>query len=186
MMPPHARLHIEVLYANQEDRLLLSEMGAETFAKAFAPRNTPEDMSLYLERSFSPTIQAAELADPDTVFLVAEVGDESVGYARLREGSAPSQIRASHPIEIVRFYARPQWIGRHVGTALMEASLSESRARGCDVVWLDVWEENEKAIAFYKKWGFAEFGTQPFRLGNSIQSDLLMARPVPIIANGEP
>lgn len=164
--------------AVSQDNVLLSELGAETFVEAFGAQNTPEDMQLYLAGSFSPDIQAAELSDPSTVFLIAEVGGESVGYARLRQGNSPPAIRAAHPIEIARLYARSRWIGRRVGAALMQECLSEAHGRGCDVIWLDVWERNERAIAFYQKWGFAEVGTQPFRLGDDIQKDLLMARPV--------
>jgi ribosomal protein S18 acetylase RimI-like enzyme len=60
----------------------------------------------------------------------------------------------------------------------MRACLDEARTRGCDVIWLDVWEHNLRARAFYRKWGFSEAGTQPFKLGDDMQTDLLMRRPV--------
>ncbi len=60
----------------------------------------------------------------------------------------------------------------------MQACLREAQNRGCDTIWLDVWEQNKLAIAFYKKWGFKEVGTQLFRLGDDIQHDLLMQRGV--------
>jgi ribosomal protein S18 acetylase RimI-like enzyme len=74
--------------------------------------------------------------------------------------------------------ARARWIGRGVGAALMQAALREADARGCDAIWLDVWENNNRAIDFYRRWGFVEIGTQPFRLGNDTQRDLLMVRHV--------
>jgi len=171
---------ITIRRASEQDSVLLSDIGAETFSDAFGPQNAPQDMKLYMEKSFGPSIQAGELADPFTVFLVAEIEGEPVGYARLREGGLATVIVGYKPIEIVRFYARTHWIGRRVGAALMQASLKEAVARGCDAIWLDVWEKNDRAIAFYKKWGFAQVGTQPFRLGNDIQKDLLMARQVSI------
>jgi hypothetical protein len=36
------------------------------------------------------------------------------------------------------------------------------------------------ARAFYHKWGFMEVGTQVFQLGDDLQNDLLMQRPVNI------
>jgi ribosomal protein S18 acetylase RimI-like enzyme len=44
------------------------------------------------------------------------------------------------------------------------------------VVWLDVWEDNLRAIRFYRKWAFVEVGVQGFQLGDDLQNDLLMAR----------
>ena len=43
-------------------------------------------------------------------------------------------------------------------------------------IWLGVWEENNKAIAFYKRHGFEVFGSHPFKLGGDLQRDLLMKR----------
>ena len=172
-------LSIHIRTARASDNDLLARIGAQTFREAFGPDNTPEDMAAYLARSFGPEKQAAELAEPGTTFLVAEVEDEAVGYARLREGPAPDCVDADRPIEIVRFYSIASWIGHGVGAALMSACLDQAPRRGRDVIWLDVWERNARAIAFYRRWGFVEVGTQPFVLGSDVQRDLLMARAVP-------
>lgn len=160
--------------ATSADNVLLAKLGAETFLEAFAADNTAEDMALYLAKSFSPVLQAIEISDPSVVFLIAEFVDEPVGYVKLRTGTSPELVPASRPIEIARFYARSQWIGRGVGPALMEAVLRAAHERGHDAVWLAVWERNGRAIAFYRKWGFVEVGSQPFELGNDLQTDLVM------------
>jgi GNAT superfamily N-acetyltransferase len=175
---PSVAASIAVRSATLADAPMLADLGAQAFAHAFGPENTPEDMAAYLEQAFGPQIQAAELAEPGSLFLVAEVGGEVVGYARLREGPAPDPVHGASPIEIGRFYARPDWIGRGVGAALMRACLAQARQRGKLTLWLDVWERNPNARAFYERWGFREVGTQPFRLGSDNQTDVLMERPV--------
>ena len=163
-----------IRHATTRDSVLLAELGAETFRDAFGAHNTAQDMALYLAKSFSPDLQAIELSDRSVVFLIAEIADEPVGYVKLREGAPPASCRSSRPVEIVRFYARTKWIGRGVGPALMEGVLREARVRGHDLVWLGVWERNERAIAFYRKWGFVAVGARPFELGNDISTDLVM------------
>jgi ribosomal protein S18 acetylase RimI-like enzyme len=172
--PIHLRL------ASAQDSRLLAELGALTFRDTFGPDNTPEDMSAYLAAAFGPRQQAAELADPSTVFLIAEAEGETVGYARLKRGHAPACIPGARPIEVCRIYAVGAWIGRGVGAALMRGCLVQAQQRGCDVIWLDVWEKNTRAIDFYRAWGFVEVGTQPFVLGSDVQHDLLLARAVEI------
>jgi len=174
--PPSGPLRIRS--ASAADNLLLAELGRRTFLETFGPDNTPENMAAYLEASFGLEIQAAELADPATLFLIAEVQAEAVGFARLREGPPAQGSSGLNPMEIVRFYSRQDWIGLGVGPVLMQACLAYARSRGCDVLWLDVWERNTRAQAFYRKWGFEVVGTQAFQLGSELQTDLLMQRPI--------
>ncbi len=169
---------IDIRVATPDDAALLADLGRRTFRDTFAADNTELDMSAYLDGAFGLEIQSRELAEPASTFLIAHVGGAAAGYCRLRTGSAPGCVTGERPIEIVRFYSDLPWIGRGVGAALMTACLGEAAARGCDVVWLDVWELNPRAIAFYSKWGFATVGTAEFILGDDIQHDLLMARPV--------
>jgi len=167
-----------IRYATGLDNVILAEVGAETFFDSFAADNTPEDMAAYLAQSFSPEQQARELADPDSKFLIVEVGGHVAGYARLKFGPAPAAITGQKPVEIARFYARKPWIGRGLGAQLMQACQREAEQAGCDVIWLDVWERNPRAIAFYRKWGFVEVGAQVFQLGSDAQRDLLMAKSI--------
>ncbi|NMB55146.1 MAG: GNAT family N-acetyltransferase [Leptolinea sp.] len=169
---------MNIRLANTSDDRLLAELGARTFADSFSAENTPEDMAAYLAGAFSPEKQAAELADPRSVFLIAEEDGQPVGYARLKLGPAPECVTADRPIEIVRFYAIKEMIGRGVGAALMTACLDEARDRGSDVAWLDVWEKNPRAITFYRKWGFEKVGEQDFQLGDDLQNDWLMSRKI--------
>jgi ribosomal protein S18 acetylase RimI-like enzyme len=58
----------------------------------------------------------------------------------------------------------------------MEACLNFAKDAGHKVAWLGVWEHNPRAIAFYEKWGFKQFGTHPFLLGKDLQTDILMKK----------
>lgn len=167
---------MKIRSAAASDLKLLTELGARTFADSFGSDNTAEDMAAYLAKSFSLEKQAAEMAEPGTVFLIAEEDGQPVGYSRMREGDVPDCISGKHPVEIVRLYSIKDMIGRGVGGAIMQACIREAQNRGCDVIWLDVWEKNPRAIAFYRKWGFEKVGEQGFQLGDDLQHDWLMAR----------
>ena len=147
---------IHIRHATPRDNKLLAVIGAETFSDSFAAENTPENMAAYLSASFSAEKQGKELADPRARFLIAEVSGEVVGYAHLRFSAAQPVVDTQNAMEIVRFYARKNWLGKGVGPQLMRACLTEARAAGCHVVWLSVWKKNDRAIRFYRKWGFAE------------------------------
>ena len=72
----------------------------------------------------------------------------------------------------------PDKIGKGVGKKLMEASIDIAKEKGKKALWLGVWENNQRAIDFYTKWGFQKFSEHAFMLGNEIQTDWLMKKPV--------
>lgn len=158
------------------DAQLLAELGARTFYDTFADTNTPADMAAYLAAAFSPEQQAAELADPRAIFLLAEIEGQAAGYAALRAGDAPSCVTGARPVELVRLYVRQELFGRGVGEALMRACVSEAQQAGYQTMWLGVWEHNYRAQAFYRKWDFVAVGAHIFQLGSDPQTDLLMER----------
>ncbi|HEV2914224.1 MAG TPA: GNAT family N-acetyltransferase [Pyrinomonadaceae bacterium] len=167
-----------IRHAAIDDAALLAELGARTFSETFADVNRPEDMAAYLASSFSQAQQAAELADPESMFLIAEVDGVAAGYAKLRPGDAPDVVAGAKPIELVRLYVSRQWLGLGLGEALMRACMDEAKSKGYRTLWLGVWEHNGRARAFYRKWDFKDVGEHIFQLGDDAQTDILMERAI--------
>jgi diamine N-acetyltransferase len=165
---------MNIRYGTTEDAKMLAELGARTFYDTFAKDNTPANIDAYLKKSFSPEIQFNELSQPDIIFLIAEIEGIPVGYAQLILNSKDEVIKGIKPLEIRRIYVSQENLGQGVGKELMQATTSESRQQGCDCIWLGVWEQNQRAIDFYKKWGFREVGTHIFSVGDDPQSDFVM------------
>jgi ribosomal protein S18 acetylase RimI-like enzyme len=61
-----------------------------------------------------------------------------------------------------------------IGKALMQTAINEAKQKGCNSIWLGVWEKNRRAINFYKKWGFREVGSHMFTVGDDPQRDLVL------------
>jgi ribosomal protein S18 acetylase RimI-like enzyme len=161
-----------------EDAELLSELGARTFSETFAGDNTPEDLAAYLATSFNVAQQTAELEDPDSAFLIAEVDGHAAGYAKLHGGEPEKGVEGLNPVELVRLYVSRDWLGRGVGEQLMRACIDEAQQAGHQTIWLGVWERNARAQAFYRKWNFRTVGEHMFQLGSDLQRDLVMERPL--------
>ena len=158
------------------DAVLLAELGARTFYESFAAENSPEDISTYLDASFGPEKQAVELAEPGSIFLIAEIDGIALGYAQLRRGESPECVSGSEPIELARIYVSQARLGLGVGEALMRACIDEAQRAGHQTMWLGVWERNVRAQGFYRKWNFSIVGEHIFQLGSDPQRDLVMER----------
>ena len=44
------------------------------------------------------------------------------------------------------------------------------------LLWLNVYQRNARAVAFYAKWGFVRAGVQRFVMGDDVQDDWILAR----------
>ena len=171
--------------ATPADAALLASLAATTFDDTFGADNTPADMARYAATAFGEAIQRAELADTRHVVFFAERSDAIVGYAMLREGPAPDVVRDTDAIEVARLYATRQHIGAGIGATLMQCCLDEAAMRGRSTIWLGVWEHNARAIAFYRRWKFADVGTTTFMLGHDRQTDRVMSRRVACVDEEE-
>lgn len=160
--------------AVSDDAAALAELGARTFADTFASQNTPEDMALYLSRTYTADLQRSEIEDSDIVTLVAEEDGALIGFAQLR-----GSLEAYGDVELARLYVDRGHHGRGLAQTLMSAAIDAARDLGGDTLWLGVWERNARAIRFYEKCGFVDVGSHPFLVGNDLQTDRVMTFVIP-------
>jgi diamine N-acetyltransferase len=167
---------ITIRSASLDDAQLLAELSARTFHDTFASFNTEEDINSYIGENFNAGQITVELQERGTTFLLAQQDGSAIGYAKLKKREQSEGLSEENTIEIERIYSSKEYLGKGVGQRLMEACLTLATQRGYKVIWLGVWEYNPRAISFYKKWGFEEFGSHPFVLGKDVQTDLLMKK----------
>jgi diamine N-acetyltransferase len=167
---------VKIRQATVEDARLLTDLSYTTFWDAFAhhPKNAPDDLNHYMRQAFNVEQIAAELADPNSVFLIATIDEKPAGYAKLIVGNIEPGIAATRPVELSRLYSHQEFLGKGVGQNLMDACFEFAKEQTHDVMWLGVWEFNPRAQAFYRKNGFREVGKHTFQLGSDPQTDLLM------------
>jgi ribosomal protein S18 acetylase RimI-like enzyme len=76
--------------------------------------------------------------------------------------------------ELERIYVAESQKGKGLGKLLIEKALERAAFYQNDWLWLGVWEENTKALTFYKRLGFEPFGNHLFYMGDDPQNDHLM------------
>jgi GNAT superfamily N-acetyltransferase len=162
------------------DAEMLTDLAHKTFWDAFHdhPKNAPEDLADYMSKAFSLEQIKCELSDKNSIFLIAEIAGDAVGYAKLVVGYIEPGITAKKPIELNRLYSKQEFLGKGVGARLMEECFATAKDLGCDAMWLGVWEYNPRAQRFYEKYGFREVGKHTFLLGSDPQTDLLMQKEI--------
>jgi ribosomal protein S18 acetylase RimI-like enzyme len=167
-------MSIQVRLAGAQDAELIADLSRQTFYDSFAAQNTQDDMHQFMNKIFTRESLIEEVGKEGNIFFLAFSNGEVAGYARMREGESMVEFSSNPSIEIARIYAIQQSIGKGIGSALMEKCTQTAKEMGKKILWLGVWEYNQRAIDFYKRWGFEKFGEHDFVLGNDVQKDWLM------------
>ena len=169
-------LHIR--RAGFADAEALVELASRIYVETFATFNTAENMHAYISSAFTLPQLRAELTEPRAAFYVAELNGTFAGYAKLLTSPPPECVTGPSPIELVRLYVDRPWQGTGVAGKLLERCIVDAKQQGCRTMYLGVWEHNQRAIAFYQKWGFARVGEHIFQMGDDPQTDWWMMRPL--------
>jgi ribosomal protein S18 acetylase RimI-like enzyme len=153
----------------------LQSISALTFCETFGSSNNPEDLELYLHNNLNADKLLFELSTKDSEFYLAIYEGKVIGYLKLNFKNAQTENHDPEKVELERLYVLQEFHGEQIGYQLMQFAIETVMQRGLKTLWLGVWENNLKAITFYKKLGFVTFGEHCFKLGNDNQRDLLMS-----------
>ena len=167
-----ANIELKKVTLNDIDQL--QKIGRQTFQETFSEANSEENMKNYLEEGFSNEKLTSEVNDKNSELYFAILDDEIIGYLKLNFGESQTEIQDNKALEIERIYVSKECHGKSVGQILYDKAIHIAKQKNADYVWLGVWEENARAIRFYKKNGFAEFDKHIFKLGNDQQTDIMM------------
>jgi [ribosomal protein S18]-alanine N-acetyltransferase len=111
------------------------------------------ERELFPDDAWSPEMFASELTESARrLYLVAE--DEGlIGYAGMLFTGGPEA-------DVLTLAVSPANWGKGIGTALLQALLDEAALRGCQQIFLEVRDDNQRARSLYLRHGFAEIGVR--------------------------
>lgn len=164
--------------ARPADADVLSKLGPTTFRETFGNEFPAAAIDARMALVYAPERLRLDLGDPWQAWFLAQAGESTIGFLALGGGTAPDCVSGPGPLELSRLYLRADWHGRGPAFALMETGLEEAAARGAGTLWLQAWERNAKALAFYRAHGFRQVGNVPVPFASRELPHAVLVRPV--------
>jgi ribosomal protein S18 acetylase RimI-like enzyme len=166
--------NIDIRKVTLNEMSQVQQIGRQTFYETFSAVNTEKNIAKYLNESFSDKKVTDELHDKNAEFYFATLDNTVIGYLKLNLGQSQTELKDEKALEIERIYVLKEFHGKNVGQMLCDRAMQIAGRANVEYVWLGVWEENLRAIRFYKKNGFVEFDRHIFKLGDAGQTDIMM------------
>ena len=167
-------VNVEIRKVKENEIVQLQKIGRETFIETFSESNSEENMKNYLDQGFSNEKLITELTDENSEFYFASTDNEIIGYLKVNFGDSQTELKDNKSVEIERIYVSKKFHGKSIGQLLYDKAIAIAKQREAEYVWLGVWEENLRALSFYKKNGFVQFDKHIFKLGDDEQTDIMM------------
>jgi len=167
---------VQIRLAVPEDSLCLSVLAIQVFLDTYAtdgirPSLAREVLSSYSQASFQEAI-----ADSRTRLVVAERAGHMVGFAQVTllacQQLAPSGVQA----ELLRLYVQEPFTGVKVGSKLLGEAERLAAISGATVTWLTPWVHNRRALAFYARRGYRDFGLTHFSFEAESHENRVLAK----------
>lgn len=163
--------------ATPADIPALSRLATEAFIAKFGHLYSQANLDAFLAESLSEPAIAAELANPDRVYRLAEAEGRLVGFCKIGLGCGfPHHARGTRVMELKQLYTAPDATGMGIGARLMDWAMDQFAQRDADEVQISVYAENEGAHRFYRRYGFDKVADITFKVGDHIDPEFLFAR----------
>jgi ribosomal protein S18 acetylase RimI-like enzyme len=161
--------------AEIQDAADISSLGRITFLEAHRHSSPEEDLNAYLDSRFHIDEVTRELSDPKNHFFLYFHNEQLAGYSKIVFDMPAVQIpEATNLCKLERLYISKDFYGKKIGLKLFQFNKELCLQHQQAGIWLTVWVENERAIAFYERAGFRIVGEILFKVGTTENPNYVM------------
>jgi ribosomal protein S18 acetylase RimI-like enzyme len=153
-----------IIKASRKDAALLSKLSTAAFLPAHGHSAPKEIIDAYITANFSEENFIKELGDANFQYHLIYYKTTVAGFSKIIFNTENKSIQDKNVTKMERLYLLEEFYNLGLGKELMSFNLNLAKQNKQAGVWVFVWTENAKAIAFYKKTNFKKVGDHEFVL----------------------
>ncbi len=159
--------------AELDDANAISKLLRVVFAEAYGHVLDSNVLKEHLETYLSEKAIRSDMTS-SSYYLVEDASDV-VGVLKL---CLDDELKPEIRVEIAKLYVLEEVRSQGVGSKLIDAALTWSKEKDASSIWLNVWQENKKAVQFYEKHDFIQVGFSEVYVGEVVFDDYVMERAI--------
>lgn len=155
----------------------VGDLSVRSFRDAFGDQISPEALEPFLIENRSKVYFEKALARGDKLVVARLLDGTIVAYALYGAVQiTDARDATSDDREFQRLYVDTERQQHGIGSQLFAHVLDLPDMRQAPRVYLQVWQQNERAIALYERYGFTICGTTTYDMPDGPDDDFIMVR----------
>ncbi|MBN2009525.1 GNAT family N-acetyltransferase [candidate division KSB1 bacterium] len=144
----------------------IAAIGSASYTETFGYLFTDSELSTYLHSTYSVEKITSSMEKSVNRYFMVELDGEPIGFMKLKYPCLHDDLTVPRQMQLQKIYVKPGVTGNGAGTHLMKKCAEEARHKSPITVWLMVHVENERAIRFYHRFGYQDYGQRFFDFGS--------------------
>ena len=158
----------------------------QVFLDTYATEGIRAEIAREVLSSYSQTTFAEAICNIGSRIEVAEVNGNMVGFAQVTIGTTHELAPTGAHAELLRLYVQEPFTGAKVGTQLLAAAERLALEVGANVLWLTPWVHNHRALAFYARRGYQDYGLTYFTFEGESHENRVLAKALAVAGAANP
>lgn len=154
----------KILKATINDADILSKTGAASFIIPHGHSAPKEIIDNYIKANFSLENLIKELSNPDYQYHIIYYNNKIAGFSKVIFNFKNENIANENVTKMERLYLLKEFYNLGLGKKMLDFNIKLAKEHQQFGIWLYVWVENKRALAFYNKTGFRKIGSYNFVL----------------------
>ena len=159
--------------AKLSDSLRISVLLKTVYIQTYAVDGVTFEFANFITNRFSTENIEKIIKENPSRLIIAYQNGNPIGVAEIIYNSTCPIRKISVP-ELSKLYVLERFYGKGIGYGLMNESENEVRENGFAEFNLEVYINNERAIAFYERQGYVSIGNVDFPMESNTYENLVM------------
>ena len=159
--------------AKLSDSLRISVLLKTVYIQTYAVGGVTFEFSNFITKRFAPELIEKTIKEDPSRLIIAYQNENPIGVAEIIFDSTCPIRNISIP-ELSKLYVLERFYGKGIGLGLLNSVESQLINNGFKELNLEVWKQNERAIAFYKKHRFISIGNADFPMEYNTYENFVM------------
>ncbi len=158
---------VSIVKANEQHAKLLTELARLTFLESHGHSAGKKDTDKYIAEKYTEPVLKTELQNRDNIYHILYENDTPAGFSKILLNSPYESAERKNIAKLERIYFLQAFYNTGYGQQLFDFNINLIKQNNQAGIWLYVWKENPRAVAFYKRNGFVIIGSYDFKISET-------------------